>query len=66
MGNGFKIKFGFDPIAGLNSLHLLSEDLRFYLHDLGITFLAQAQNLKVCGPDGPKWYSATNLLLGGE
>ena len=40
MGNGLKIKVGVDPIAGINSLHLLSEDLRDYLNDMGISFLA--------------------------
>ena len=66
MGNGLKIKVGVDHIAGLNSLHLLSEDLIDYLNDMGISFLAQAQNLDVCSSDGPTWYSATDLLLGGD
>ena len=66
MENGLKMKVWVDPIAGQNSLHTLSEELRVYLHDLGISFLSQAQKLDVCGPDGPTWYSATDLLLGGE
>ena len=66
MGNGLKIKVGVDPIAGLNSLHLLSEELRDYLTDLKISYLAQAQNLDVCGFDGPNWYSATDQFLGGD
>ena len=42
MGNGLKIKVGVDPIAGNNSQYLLSEELRDYLNDLGISYLAQA------------------------
>ena len=66
MGNGLKIKVGIDPIAGHNSLYFLSEELREYLTDLGITYLTQAQNLEVCGTDAPDWYSASYLLLGGD
>ena len=66
MGNGLKIKVGIDPIARHNSLYFLSEELRDYLTDLGITYLAQAQNWDVCATDGPNWYSASDLLLGGD
>ena len=66
VGNGLNIKVGVEPIAGPNSLHLLSKELRDYLNGLGISFLAQAQNLDVCDSEGPKWYSATDLLLGGD
>ena len=52
MGNGLKIRLGVDLIAGLNSQYLLFEELRDYLNDLGISNLAQAQNLDVCGHDG--------------
>ena len=66
MGNGLKIKVGIDPIVGHNSLYFLFEELRDYLTDLGITYLAQAQNLEVVGTDGPYWYSTSDLLLGGD
>ena len=66
MGNGLKIKVGVDPIAGHNSQYILSEELIEYLNDLGITFLAQAQNLDVCGSEGSNWYSASDLYLGGD
>ena len=33
---------------------------------MGITYLAQAQNLDVCGTEGPNWYYATDMLLGGD
>ena len=52
MGNGLKIRVGFDPIAGLNSQYILSEELREYLTDLGITYLAHALNLDGSGLDG--------------
>ena len=55
-----------DPIVGLNSQYLLSEELRDYLNDLGISNLARAQNLNVCGHDGYYWYTASDLYLGGE
>ena len=66
MGNGLKIRLGVDPIAGLNSQYLLSEELRDYLNDLGISNLAQAQNLDDCGHDGFNWYTASDLYLGGD
>ena len=66
MGNGLKIRLGVDPIARHNSQYLLSEDLRDYLFDLGISNLAQAQNLDVCGFDGSNWYTAFDLYLGGD
>ena len=40
VGNSQKIRLGIDPIAGLNSSYFLSEDLRGYLADYGITNLA--------------------------
>ena len=40
VGNGRKIRLGIVPIAGMNSSYLLSEDLRGYLADYGITYLA--------------------------
>ena len=51
VGNGLNIWLGVDPIARLNSQHLLSEDLRDYLTDLVISNLAQAQNLDAYGHD---------------
>ena len=65
MGTGLKIRVGIDPIAGLNSQYILFEELREYLTDLGITYLAQAHNQDGCGLDGTVWYSASDLLLGG-
>ena len=65
VGNSLKIRVGIDPIAGLNSQYILSEGLRDYLTDLGITHLAHAQNLDGCGIGGTIWYSASDLLLGG-
>ena len=52
MGNNLNIRVGMDPIVGNNSQYLLYEELRDYLYDLGISNLAQAQNLDVCCPDG--------------
>ena len=66
MGNGLNIRLGMDPIVGHNSLYLLPADLRDYLHDLGISTLAQAQNLDGCGLDGYNWYTASDLYLSGE
>ena len=65
MGNGLNIKVGVDPIARLNSQYLLSEELREYLNDMGISYLAQVQNLDVGGSEGSNWYSASDLYLGG-
>ena len=66
VGNGLKIRLGVDPIAGHNSQYLLFEELRYYLYDLGISNLAQAQNLEVCGLNGSNWYTAYDLYLGGD
>ena len=66
VGNDLKIRLGVDPIAGHNSLYLLSAELRDYLIDLGISTLAQAQNLDGSGPVGTNWYTASDLYLGGE
>ena len=66
MGNGLKIRLGVEPIVGHNSQYLLSEELRDYLFNLGISTLAQAQNLDVCGLDGSNWYAASDLYLGGD
>ena len=66
VGNGLNIRLGVDPIVGNNSLYLLPADLRDYLHDLGISTLAQAQNLDGCGSDRSNWYIASDLYLGGE
>ena len=66
MGNGLKIRLGVDPLAGHNSMYLLSAELRDYLHDLGISTLAQAQNLNGCGLDGSNWYTDSDLYLGRE
>ena len=40
VGNGLNIKVGIDPIVGHNLLYFLSEELRDYFTDLGITYLA--------------------------
>ena len=66
VGNGLKIRLGVESIAGHNLQYLLSEELRGYLYDLGISNLAQAQNLDVCGLDGSNWYTASDLYLGGD
>ena len=65
MGNGLKIRVGIDPIAGHNSQYILSKELKEYLTDLGITYLAQAHNPDGNGMDGTDWYSTSDLLLGG-
>ena len=57
---------GIDPIARNNLWYILSEELKDYLTDMGISYLAQAQNLDVGGTDKPNWYTATDLLLGGD
>ena len=66
VGNGLNIRLGVDPIAGLNAQYLLFEDLRDYLADLGITKLAQAQNLEVYGHEFNCWYTASYLNLGDD
>ena len=66
MGNDLKIRLGVDLIVGHNSLYLLSTVLRDYLLDLGISTLAQAQNLDGSGPVGTNWYTTSDLYLGGE
>ena len=40
--NGRDIKIGVDPIAGSNSAYSLSEGLKYYLEDYGITSVADA------------------------
>ena len=40
VGNNQKIRLGIDPIASMNLSFLLSKDLRGYLADYGITYLA--------------------------
>ena len=66
VGNGSNIRVGVDPIAGLNTQYLLSEDLREYVTNLGITNLAQEQNLDVYGHAFNCWYSVSDLNLGGR
>ena len=55
-----------DPIVGLDTSYILSESLRDYLTNYGITYLAKAQNLEgdTCGLN--YWYSASDLHLGAE
>ena len=57
---------GVDPIAGLNASYILSEGLKDYLSDYGISYLAQAQKQigNSLGLNG--WYTACDLDLGGE
>ena len=43
VGDGKSIRFGIDPIAGLNYTFLLPEDLKDYLFDYGISHLNQAR-----------------------
>ena len=60
------IRLGVDPIPGLNAPFLLSDGLRDYLTDYGITHLTHAQNLdgEAQGPN--YWYTAEDLHLAGE
>ena len=40
VGNGLIIRLGVDPIAGLDASYILPEELRDYLVDYGISYLA--------------------------
>ena len=42
VGNGLKIHLGVDPIADLDASYILLVDLRDYLDDYGISYLAHA------------------------
>ena len=44
MGDGVSIKLGVDPIFGLKSHFLLSDDIFSYVNDYGISNLSQAHN----------------------
>ena len=66
VGDGRKIHLGVDPIAGLDAPFSLLEDLRDYLADYGITYLAQAQKQDGFSQGFNGWYSASDLELGGE
>ena len=59
------IRIGIDPVAGLGSVYVLSEDLRWYLGDLGITSLNHTCNLVECTSNQAYWLSAEDLNLGG-
>ena len=60
-----RIRLGIEPIAGLNSPFVLSEGLRDYLYDYGITHLFQEQNMDY-GPNYQSyWYTAADLNMGG-
>ena len=65
MGNGLKICLGVDPIDGLDESYILPKDLRDYLADYGISYLAQAQNQEGFSKSFNCWYSASDLNLGG-
>ena len=64
MGNGENVLIGIDPIVGIQSSFSLPEDLRSYLEDLNICFLAQAHNSLF--PSRCYWYTAEDLNLGGS
>ena len=65
MGNGLKIRLGVDPNAGLDASYILLEDLRDYLADYGISYMAQAQNQEGFSQSYNCWYLASDLNLGG-
>ena len=48
VGNGQNILLGSDPIIGMDSYHILSEELREYLLDYGLHTLWDARHLG-CG-----------------
>ena len=66
MGDGERIELGVDPIDGLNSSFTLSDDLKEYLGDYGITFLHQARNLGVVSNSQSYWLTTYDLDLGGD
>ena len=42
------IRIGIDLVAGMGSVYVLLENLRWYLEDIGITSLNHAHNWGVC------------------
>ena len=61
-----KIRLGIDPISGLDASYSLPVDLRDYLADYGITYLAQAQKQDGFSQGFNAWYLASDLDLGGD
>ena len=53
-------------IVGLNASYVLSESVRDYLTDCGITHLAHAHNLEGDIHSPNYWYSASDLHLAGD
>ena len=45
VGDGFSIKLGIDPIIGMESHYVLSDDLREYLTYYGLTALHHIRNM---------------------
>ena len=66
VGDGLKIRLGVDPIAGLETSYILLVDLREYLADYGISWLAQAHKLDGLAIGYNGCLSAHDLDLGGE
>ena len=64
VGNGLKIRLGVNPIVGLDASYILSLDLRDYLADYGISFLAQVHRQDGTSQGFNCWYSASDLDLG--
>ena len=65
-GNGLRIKLGVDLIIGLDSFHILLEDLREYSKDYGLLTLQDAQNMKFGLNRLSYWITSKDLELGGR
>ena len=64
VGNGSDIHLGVDPVVGLGSSFILTDDLRAYLEDYGICTLAQARNETTFASG--YWFTAEDLDLCGD
>ena len=58
VGNGREIRVGADPIVGMDRSFILSDELRLYLEDYGISTLDQAINYST-----GVWFTAEELDL---
>ena len=66
VGDGLSIKLGINPIIGMDSHFILSDDLRDYLNHYGLTTLHHIQNLGDGLSTTLYWLSTEDLDLGGR
>ena len=63
--NGKAVKFGIDPVIGMEETFILSRSLTSYLQDCGISTLDHGQSLGDWSTNGAYWLMAKDLELRG-